>query len=69
MVSRGVVEGSIKRYIGTSRDQKPGELRGDESIPAGSSYFETDTWRIARYDGAMWRYEAENPVLAELGEI
>lgn len=69
MTSRGALEGSISRFIGLSTDDKPGSLRGDTKLPVGSSFFETDTWRIARYDGTLWRYEAENPILAELQDI
>src|SRR3990167_3095343 len=70
------LEGAIKRFIGLSTDVKPlpGQ-RGDladasapalpaADLPAGSSFFETDTWRIARYDGAGWRYEETNDAMA-----
>lgn len=69
MTSRGTLEGAIGRYIGRSTDDKPGVLRGDAKPPSGSSFFETDTWRIARYDGNQWRYEPENPALDELKAI
>ena len=74
-----VLEGSIKRFIGLSADKKP--LRCDETgagfetgnpLPAGSSFFETDTWRIARFDGTRWKYEEQDrelvSVLTEIRE-
>ena len=44
------LEGSIRRYIGTSADQKP-----TAEVRAGSSFMETDTGRIARYNGESWQ--------------
>lgn len=53
------LEGNIRRWIGLSTDTKPfvGEqadglevTAGD--LPPGSSFLETDTGRIYRYDGA-----------------
>ena len=69
MTSRGTFEGTLHRYIGRSTETKPGTLRGDAKPPSGSSFFETDTWRIARYDGNQWRYEPDNPALVELQAI
>ena len=53
------LEGSIKRYIGLSTDIKPGlgyQTNGSTvlaaDLPAGSSFLETDTGRIYRWDGA-----------------
>lgn len=56
------LEGSIRRYIGLSSDTKPvpgmqnadNTLVSDTDIPAGSSFFESDTGRIARWNGAAW---------------
>lgn len=61
------LEGSIKRFIGLSSDTKP-EREGADSfgnptgamLPPGSSFFETDTFRIARWNGIQWTYEAED---------
>ena len=53
------LEGSIQRYIGLSTDEKP-RSTATEPVPAGSSFFETDTWRIARWDGTDWRYERDD---------
>ena len=63
------LEGSIKRYIGLSTDTKPGSA-GEEVIEPGSSFFETDTWRIARFSGAAWQYEAPDTALvARIDEL
>lgn len=54
------LEGTIKRYLGESTDTKPqsGEPYGRdatiETIPVGSSFLETDTGRIYRWDGEGW---------------
>jgi hypothetical protein len=61
-----VLESSIKRFIGLSSDAKP-----TEGVPAGSSFLETDTGHIARFDGDGWREAVDpahdaNQLLAEL---
>lgn len=43
------LEGTIKRFIGSATDEKP-----TIDVPAGSSFLETDTGIIARYDGRTW---------------
>lgn len=43
------LEGTIKRYIGTSTDEKP-----TDDVPAGSSFLETTTGTVFRFDGRMW---------------
>ena len=49
------LEGAINRYLGLSTDAKPvGDVANGEVIPPGSSFMETDTGRIARFDGAQW---------------
>ena len=59
------LEGSIKRFIGESRDEKPipGQTIFDPvrntslliaDIPAGSSFLETDTGIIWRWTGYKW---------------
>ena len=51
------LEGSIKRFSGTSIDVKPrpysqgGTQADGETLPAGSSFMELDTGRIYRWDG------------------
>ena len=59
------LENSTARYIGTSTEGKPqalGLATGSDgverptSIPAGSSFLETDTGHIYRYDGTSWVY-------------
>lgn len=59
------LEGSIRRYIGLSTDEKPSvgaQLDGRTvtagDLPAGSSFLETDTGRIARWDGTTWTLPA-----------
>ena len=55
------LEGTIKRWVGLSSDVKPAlGLQADGStitsadLPAGSSFMESDTGRIYRWDGASW---------------
>lgn len=56
------LEGTIKRFIGTSTDEKPrtpsyGPSRPastDSDIPPGSSFLESDTGRIYRWSGVEW---------------
>lgn len=54
-----IQETTVKRFIGTSTDAKPAlGLQGDGStiaatdLPAGSSFLESDTGRIYRWNGA-----------------
>ena len=47
------LEGSIRRYIGLSTDDKPADGL-DSPLPAGSTFLETDTKRIYRFDGTLW---------------
>ena len=51
------LEGSISRYIGLSTDTKPvGDFANGEIVPVGSSFLETDTGRIYRWNGAHWNF-------------
>ena len=47
------LEGNIRRYIGLSTDDKPAAGL-DDLLPAGSTFLETDTKRIYRYNGTLW---------------
>ena len=47
------LEGAIRRYIGLSKDDKPADGLGDPR-PAGSTFLETDTRRIYRFNGSIW---------------
>jgi len=55
-----VLETTIHRYIGLSTDAKPRSHRAGsttdaaETIPAGSSFLESDTGRIFRWSGEEW---------------
>lgn len=57
--------GAQKRFIGHSGDTKP--FIGDESgkhlkpndLPVGSSFFETDTGRMFRWEDENWKYAPE----------
>ena len=61
------LSGTIRRFIGLSTDAKPfvGQtiegLNSDHGVieandlPPGSSFLETDTGRIWRYDGQDWK--------------
>ena len=63
------LEGSIRRWVGQSTDVKPkpgvqadGSTVADTDLPAGSSFLETDTGRIYRWDGAFsWQLALPNP--------
>ncbi len=54
------LEATIKRFIGDSSERKPmpGEKLEDGTVlldlPAGSSFLEEDTERIARWNGQRW---------------
>lgn len=49
------LEGTIKRFIGSAGDQKPGfPANREDSIPPGSSFLEVDTGKIYRWDGYTW---------------
>lgn len=50
------LEGSIRRYVGLSTDTKPTGYTGAtlDSIPAGSSFLESDTGDIWRWNGSEW---------------
>lgn len=49
------LEGSINRYLGLSTDDKPQSSYTD-TIPVGSSFMETDTGRIYRFNGSSWTF-------------
>jgi hypothetical protein len=56
------LETTIKRFIGLSTDDKPIET----DMPAGSSFLESDTGDIYRWDGESWKCgSATNAELAE----
>ena len=83
------LEGAIHRYIGLSTDAKPrpftggdensaplaGDMGEGQTLPAGSSFLETDTGLIYRWDGvsewtAFSPADASGPLLAAiLGEL
>ena len=53
------LEGTIRRYIGLSTDVKPelgyqsdGSTIASSDLPAGSSFMETDTGNIYRWNGS-----------------
>lgn len=57
------LEGSIKRFIGLSSDTKPslgsqvdGSTTLTTDLPPGSSFLETDTGNIWRWDGNEWTF-------------
>ena len=72
------LEGAIHRYIGLSGDLKPTTLtpaftnaQGQivaqvPAPPAGSSFLETDTGRMARFDGKRWIYDADESATTHL---
>lgn len=58
------LEGTIRRYIGTSSDRKPtpgdldplgsGRTLDATDVPYGSSFLESDTGAVWRWDGHRW---------------
>ena len=55
------LEGTIRRYIGLSTDEKPvlglqedGSTIEASDLPAGSSFLESDSGRIYRWSGEAW---------------
>lgn len=54
------LEGTIKRYIGVSTDEKP-----MEDVPAGSSFLEEDTGLVWRFNGG-WRVPPPDERMADL---
>jgi len=70
------LEGTISRYIGLSTDDKPGKGKVGEGleiieqeIRAGSSFLETDTGRIWRYDGQDWQFHIPEDAQLHLLEL
>lgn len=67
------LETSIKRYTGVSRDKKPvpyslgGTMKEGQALPTGSVFYEVDTGKEARWDGAEWVSQPSVPAL--LGEV
>lgn len=52
------LETTIQRYVGQSGDRKPRpeEMAPDTTLAAGSSFLESDTGRIFRWDGESWKH-------------
>lgn len=69
------LESSIRRYVGLSTDPKPIGYSGivADPIPAGSSFLETDTGDIWRWNGTEWTahesIEASEWLAAIYGEL
>lgn len=68
------LEGTIKRYIGLASDVKPRPATGanidrEHEIPPGSSFLESDTGLIYRWDGFEWRAPAADDLAAILRSI
>ena len=61
------LEGSIKRWVGHSDDIKPTEA--DATIPAGSSFLESDTGHILRWNGDAWVFVVSDETVVLLGAI
>lgn len=69
---------TTKRYIGLSSDTKPyvgvqhpwvtetPDFVQPRDIPAGSTFLESDTGRLFRYDGANWKYAWTDDGIREL---
>lgn len=64
------LEGTIKRFIGSSTDEKPrpsaqygndGQPNVDRDLPPGSSFLEADTGLIYRWNGLEWVAPAPGP--------
>ena len=64
------LEQQIKRYLGSSTDAKPKPGDTGEELLPGSSFLETDTGKIYRWDGFVWQCpEADQQVLSVLQMI
>ena len=68
------LEGSIRRYIGLASDRKPGVAPlsdvAEIAPPVGSTFFESDTGTIYRYDNGAWRVpESTDQTNVLLGHI
>ena len=52
------LESTIKRFIGLSTDTKPiwEDETNERLLPAGSSFLESDTGKIFRFNGAGWTH-------------
>lgn len=48
------LEGTIKRFVGLASDVKP-QSTSANPLPPGSSFLESDTGVIARFNGTQWR--------------
>lgn len=54
------LEAQLKRFSGLSTDQKPepyslgGNMAEGEALPAGSTFYETDTKQLWLWEGANW---------------
>ena len=55
-----ILERSIQRWIGSSSEQKPDNLT---EANAGSTFMETDTGEVVRWDGHNWINEPLNPLM------
>lgn len=53
------LESVVKRWVGLSTDTKP-QPNADSTIPAGSSFLESDTGHIFRWNGDQWQYPEDN---------
>ncbi len=60
------LEGSLNRHIGLPSDTKPTPDETGETLPAGSSFLETDTGRIWRWSGSAWTHYAARDEQAAL---
>lgn len=58
------LEGTIKRFIGVTTDEKP-----TSEVPAGSSFLEADTGVVWRFDGRVWMAAQGAEVLSNLVEV
>lgn len=47
------LEGQLHRYIGLSTDEKP---TTSVAAPVGSTFFESDTGRMYRWNGSDWDF-------------
>tara|TARA_Y100000034_G_scaffold96934_1_gene118215 strand:+ start:201 stop:494 length:294 start_codon:yes stop_codon:yes gene_type:complete len=65
MTQAAELTGHQKRFIGDSGTAKPaigddsGKYLKPNDVPPGSSYFETDTGRMFRYEDGRWAYSPE----------
>ena len=61
------LESSTRRWIGLSTDVKP--VSPADEVTPGSSFLESDTGKIYRWDGEAWRCPESSDLQAEVLQL